>query len=75
MTSVGGENRFASSVARKLEELGALTQADRRATSRAGLGLEEFNLENKYGRQALFLLLRAIHYRCMPEEVKTLVNT
>lgn len=49
-TELGGEKRFASTVASRLESLGALTQGDRRAS---GLSLHEFNYSSIYGRNGL----------------------
>ena len=49
---IGGNQRFATSVVKKLASLGALTQGDRRATGIAkGWGC--FNLDTKHGREAL----------------------
>ena len=51
VSPLGGERRFASSVVRKLESLGALTQGDRRAAGVArGWGC--FNLDTPLGRKA-----------------------
>ncbi|XP_042392351.1 protein FORGETTER 1-like isoform X2 [Zingiber officinale] len=55
-TYLGGEKRFASIVAKRLESLGALTQGDRRA----GLSLSAFNYDNNYGKKALMMMYRGI---------------
>lgn len=61
ITPYGGERRFASAVARRLESYGALTQGDRRAVSKSSnLHLSHFNFETKYGELALFKLLQMI---------------
>lgn len=58
ISDLAGEQRFVATVARRLESLGALTHADRRATQTQNLS--EFNIDNKYGRKALKLMLNAI---------------
>ncbi|XP_074572965.1 protein FORGETTER 1 [Curcuma longa] len=55
-TYLGGEKRFASIVAKRLESLGALTQGDRRA----GLSLSAFNYDSNYGKKALMMMYRGI---------------
>jgi len=61
ISKVGGEARFASAVARRLQSLGALTQGDRRATGSAQkLGLGEFDLDNEHGSRALTTMVDAI---------------
>jgi len=55
-TNLGGEKRFASIVAKRLESLGALTQGDRRA----GLSLSAFNYDSNYGKKALTMMYRGI---------------
>ncbi|GBG72349.1 hypothetical protein CBR_g11926 [Chara braunii] len=56
-TTLGGERRFASVVAKRLECLGALTQGDRRA---GGPSLREYNYDSIYGKRALGLLYKAV---------------
>ena len=55
-TSLGGENRFASVVAKRLESLGALTQGDRRA----GPSLSAYNYDSVWGKKALAIAYKAI---------------
>ncbi|KAK1609385.1 hypothetical protein QYE76_033058 [Lolium multiflorum] len=55
-TNLGGEKRFASIVAKRLESLGALTQGDRRA----GPSLSAFNYDSIYGKKALTMMYRSI---------------
>ncbi|XP_078433295.1 RING/FYVE/PHD zinc finger superfamily protein isoform X2 [Wolffia australiana] len=55
-TNLGGERRFASTVAKRLETLGALTQGDRRA----GLSLSEYNYDSKHGKKALMMMYKGI---------------
>lgn len=55
-TNLGGERRFASIVAKRLESLGALTQGDRRA----GLSLSAYNYDSAYGKRALEKMYRGI---------------
>ena len=73
ISELAGEQRFVSSVAKRLESLGALTQGDRRATE--SRDLSRFNIDNKYGRAALESVMNAItdtikgwsHRRVVPE--------
>ncbi|KAK9684141.1 hypothetical protein RND81_10G189300 [Saponaria officinalis] len=55
-TNLGGERRFASIVAKRLESLGALTQGDRRA----GPSLSAYNYDSAYGKKALLVLYKGI---------------
>ncbi|XP_020573250.1 protein FORGETTER 1 [Phalaenopsis equestris] len=55
-TNLGGERRFASIVAKRLESLGALTQGDRRA----GPSLSAYNYDSYYGKKALWTMYRGI---------------
>lgn len=58
ISDLAGERRFASSVSKRLESLGALTHADRRATETRNLS--QFNVDNKYGREALQTIMTNI---------------
>ncbi len=63
-TDAGGEQRFASAVARKLLSLGALTRGDRRAASI--IDFSSMNLETRHGGTALRRLVDWC--KGMPEE-------
>lgn len=58
ISDLAGERRFASTVAKRLESLGALTHGDRRATETRDLS--QFNIDNKYGRSALESVMKTI---------------
>lgn len=58
ISDLAGERRFASTVAKRLECLGALTHGDRRATE--SRDLSQFNIDNRYGRNALEAVMRAV---------------
>lgn len=58
ISDLAGERRFASTVAKRLESLGALTHGDRRATDTRDLS--QFNIDNKYGRSALESVMKTI---------------
>ena len=62
MTPIGGEWRFASAVARRLQALGALTQGDRRASGTGGRSIQAYNIEAKYGNLALKEFMEEVDY-------------
>ena len=65
-TDVRGERRFISTIAKRLDALGALTRGQRDAQS-AGMFRAEDNLESPYAHAALRQLFRAIHADHVPE--------
>ncbi|EDW17151.2 uncharacterized protein Dmoj_GI16658, isoform A [Drosophila mojavensis] len=67
ISDLGGESRFAATVAKRLESLGALTQGDRRATD--ARDLSKFNIDNNIGRSALESVLQQITGEKPLEEV------
>lgn len=58
ISKLAGEKRFANSVAKRLESLGALTHGDRRATE--SRDLSQFNFDAKYSKKALETLMNVI---------------
>ena len=58
VSDLGGEKRFCSAVARRLQSLGALTRGDRRAAT--GQDLQEFNVQTKLGIEALKKVFQSI---------------
>jgi Predicted RNA methylase len=58
-TNLPAEKRFISSIARRLDQLGALTRGQRQASAQ-GLFSERDNLETAYAEDALYRLLRDI---------------
>ncbi|XP_070205689.1 protein strawberry notch homolog 1-like [Littorina saxatilis] len=64
ISELAGERRFAATVAKRLESLGALTHGDRRATE--SRDLSRFNIDNRYGRAALDVVMRSIAYGDAP---------
>lgn len=58
-TDIVGEKRFLSTIARRLDSLGALTRGERRVAG-AGLFRAEDNLESPWARRALLVLYGAL---------------
>ena len=61
ISPIGGERRFASAVAKRLESLGALLQGDRRAAvGTNSMSMSNFNFDSKYGKIALNELITKV---------------
>ncbi len=60
-TNIHGERRFLSTIARRLDSLGALTRGERRASSN-GLFRAEDNLESPWARRALQAFYNALNW-------------
>ena len=58
-TDIGGERRFVSAVARRLQSLGALTRGDRRAAT--GVDLSDGNVDSKLGIRSLQIMFDALN--------------
>ena len=63
-TDLKGQKRFISTIARRLDQLGALTKGQRQAQQ--GLFTAADNLESEYARGALYQLYRDIHFGKVP---------
>jgi hypothetical protein len=60
-TDIHGEKRFLSTIARRLDSLGALTRGERR-TAGAGFFRAEDNLESPWAHRALQAFYVALHF-------------
>ena len=60
-TDIHGEKRFTSTIARRLDSLGALTRGERR-TAGNGLFRAEDNLESPWAHRALQAFYVALHF-------------
>tara|TARA_B110000858_G_scaffold8484_1_gene9064 strand:+ start:870 stop:4238 length:3369 start_codon:yes stop_codon:yes gene_type:complete len=58
MTACGGERRFASTVAKRLQQLGAITKGDRRAADASDLSM--FDVDTKWGKKAFDELIEVL---------------
>lgn len=72
MTPLGGEWRFASAVAARLQQLGAITQGDRRAA--AGSGIGNFAIDKKHGPAALKVVYDAVLSHRAPTQLPAFVR-
>lgn len=73
MTTLGGEWRFASAVANRLQLLGALTQGDRRAAG--GHSMQSFSLDIKYSAMAIDTLYNVLRGSSDAPVVPEIIST
>ncbi len=66
MTNINGHKRFLSTIARRLDQLGALTKGQRQAGS-SGLLDAKDNLENEYATAAIRQLYKDVINRVVPD--------
>lgn len=59
-TTIKSQARFVSSIARRMNQMGALTKGQRDATSGQGMFDDDMNLEDNYSKQALVSLFFSI---------------
>jgi len=72
-TNVQAQKRFISSIARRLDQLGALTMGERRTGGR-GLFSSEDNLESKYAVDALQVFFTDLNQGRTPFQIKALLT-
>lgn len=58
ITELAGEKRFAASLSKRMQSLGALTHADRRAKETCDFA--QFNIDNRHGNEALQNTLKKV---------------
>lgn len=64
-TNLKAQKRFISSIARRLDQLGALTKGQRQTGSQ-GLFSAKDNLESQYAEDAVYMLFRELHQGVVP---------
>lgn len=60
-TDLKGQSRFISSIARRLDQLGALTKGERKSAKNELFSRETDNLESHYAREAMLQLFKDVH--------------
>lgn len=64
-TDLPGQKRFISSIARRMDQLGAITKGQRQAASQ-GIFKETDNLESQYAKDSLREFFKAVHRQDVP---------
>lgn len=64
-TNVRGHQRFISTIARRLQQLGALTSGERKSTGQ-GLFRDDDNIHDEYGENAVVMFFRDLHRNKIP---------